>query len=100
MTILLLALLAQTPVPLERIVSADKEPGNWLSYSRTFDGQRHSPLTQINTTNVANLRVKWAYQFATPCNQTSPIVVDNVMYISGPNSVAALDTRTGRPFWQ
>ena len=100
MTILLLALLAQSPVPFERIVNADKEPGNWLSYSRNFTGQRHSPLTQITSANVRNLKVKWAYQLSTANNQTSPIVVDHVMYVSGPNTVAALDTRTGRPFWR
>ncbi len=99
-TLLILALLAQSPVPFERIVNADKEPGNWLSYSRNFEGQRHSPLTEINPTNVRNLKVKWAYQFSTARNQTAPIVVDHVMYVSGPNSVAALDTRTGRPFWR
>lgn len=88
LTGLLLALLAQSPVPFERIVNADKEPGNWLSYSRSFTGQRHSPLTQITSANVRNLKVKWAYQLSTANNQTSPIVVDHVMYVSGPNTVA------------
>ncbi len=96
---LLLAILAQTPVPFERIVQADREPGNWLTYSRNYQGHRHSPLDQIHPGNVAQLKVKWAYQFWTPNNQVSPIVVDNVMYISGPNQAAALDTRTGRPYW-
>ena len=102
MTTLLLALAtlqAQSPVPFARIASADKEPGNWLTYSRDYLGLRHSPLTQLTPRNAAGLKVKWAYQFPDGNNQTSPIVVDNVMYVSGPNRVAALDTRTGRPFW-
>ena len=33
-----------------RIVAA--EPGNWLSNGRTYDEQRHSPLTAINRDNV------------------------------------------------
>jgi alcohol dehydrogenase (cytochrome c) len=99
MTPLLLALLAQSPVPFERISSAATEPGNWLTYSGNLQGHRHSPLTQINAANVANLKVKWVHQFSTPSNQTTPLVVGNVMYISGPNTVSALDTRTGRPFW-
>jgi alcohol dehydrogenase (cytochrome c) len=99
MTLLLLALLAQSTVPFDRIANASKEPGNWLTYSGNLEGHRHSPLTQITPLNVANLKVKWSYQFSTPSNQTTPIVVGNVMYVSGPNTVSALDTRTGRPFW-
>ena len=99
MNLLLLALLAQSPVPFERIVNADREPGNWLTYSRNYLGHRHSPLTQLNPRTVAGLKVKWAYQFPDRGNQVSPIVVDNVMYISGPNSATALDVRTGRPYW-
>jgi len=99
MTLLLLAVLAQSQVPFDRIANASKEPGNWLTYSGNLEGHRHSPLAQINTTNAINLKVKWAYQFGNQGNQTTPIVVDNIMYVSGPNKVTALDTRTGRPFW-
>ena len=38
------ALLAQVNVPYERIRGADKEPGNWLTYSRDYTGRRYSPL--------------------------------------------------------
>ena len=86
-------------VPFQRIVNADKEPGNWLTYSRTLDGQRFSPLTEINTGNVSRLKVKWAYQFPDPQNEVSPIVVDGIVYITGPNSAAALDGQTGRTLW-
>ena len=34
------ASLAQ--VPYQRIVNADEEPGNWLTYSRDYTGQRYS----------------------------------------------------------
>ena len=50
-------------VPFERIVNADKEPGNWLTYSRDLLGHRYSPLNEITSENVANLKVKWAFQF-------------------------------------
>ena len=86
-------------VPFARIVSADKEPGNWLTYSRNLAGHRYSPLAEINTQNVARLKVKWAYQFPEPRAEVSPIVVDGIAYITGPNSAAALDGRTGRTFW-
>ena len=55
-------LLAQVNVPYERIRDADKEPGNWLTYSRDYSGQRYSPLDQINTGNVGKLHIAWMRQ--------------------------------------
>jgi len=54
-------LLAQVHVPYERIRDANKEPGNWLTYSRDYSGQRYSPLDQVNTSNVSSLtrRATW-----------------------------------------
>ena len=49
-------------------------------------------------TYQAGLRVKWAYQMDSRA-EVSPIVVDGVMYVSGPNTAAALDVRTGRELW-
>ena len=95
----LLSLTALAQVPFERIRDAAKEPGNWLTYSGNLAGHRHSPLAEITPANVANLKVKWAYQFPTGHNQTSPIVVDGVMYVTSPNRAAALDLRTGRELW-
>ncbi|MGB2627596.1 MAG: PQQ-binding-like beta-propeller repeat protein [Candidatus Acidiferrum sp.] len=86
-------------VPFERIVNADKEPGNWLTYSRMLDGERFSPLSEINTLNVSQLKVKWAYQFHDAGIEVSPIVIDGILYVTGPNSAAALDGRTGRALW-
>ena len=86
-------------VPFERIANADKEPGNWLTYSRDLRGHRFSPLTEINTQNVFRLKVKWAFQFSDSHNEVSPIVIDGILYLTGPNSAAAVDGRTGRSLW-
>ena len=49
----------------------------WLSYGGTYDEQRHSKLTQINTDNVADLGVAWTYDLATNRGvESTPIVVD------------------------
>jgi len=98
-TLMLMAVKSNAQVPFDRILHADKEPGNWLTYSRTYDGERFSPLQEINVGTVKDLRVKWAYQFPDPMNQVSPIVVDGIMYITGPNSARALDARSGRELW-
>ena len=94
-------LAAQVRVPFERIRDAGKEPGNWLTYSRDYSGQRYSPLDQINSANVAKLRVAWMSQAdEADTVQTSPIVVDGIMFITKPpNIVEALDARTGRSLW-
>jgi alcohol dehydrogenase (cytochrome c) len=47
-------------VTSDRLVNADKEPGNWLMNHRTYDAQRYSPLDKINKTNVKGLRLAYA----------------------------------------
>jgi glucose dehydrogenase len=46
-------------VDSQRLVDADKDPGNWMSYGRTYSEQRFSPLIRINAAYA------WHYQ-ATP----------------------------------
>jgi alcohol dehydrogenase (cytochrome c) len=100
--LILLALCSclDAQAPFERILHADAEPGNWLTYSRDLGGQRYSPISEINRQNVSHLKVKWAHQFANGTNEVSPIVIDGIIYISGPNTAAALDARTGRNLWE
>lgn len=86
-------------VSFDRITSAQKEPGNWLTYSGNYQGHRFSPLSEINTENISRLRVKWVYQFPDSTNESSPIVIDNIIYVTGPNSATALDAHTGRALW-
>jgi alcohol dehydrogenase (cytochrome c) len=97
--LLLLATPAFGQVPYERILNADKEPGNWLTYSRNYQGHRYSPLGEITTANVRSLTVKWAFQFSTGPQEVSPIAVDGILYVTGPNVAAALDARTGHTLW-
>jgi alcohol dehydrogenase (cytochrome c) len=93
------ALAAQ--VPYGRLVNAVKEPGNWLTYNGTYNGQRHSPLTQLTTANVAQLQPAWVYQVRGEGQvETSPVVVDGRMFITEPpTTVTALDPRSGRSLW-
>ena len=65
-----------------RITAADSEPGNWMSYGRTYDEQRFSPLQQINAQNVNQLHLAWHYDLdaAHRVQESTPIVVDGVMY--------------------
>jgi alcohol dehydrogenase (cytochrome c) len=95
------AALLSGQVPYERILHAQSEPGNWLTYSGGYGAHGYSTLDQINTRNIAGLRVAWMYQTLLPHHfETEPLVFDGVMYITEPPSdVTALDLRTGRPIW-
>jgi alcohol dehydrogenase (cytochrome c) len=89
------------PVPYERLLHADQEPGNWLMYSNTYNSWRYSRLAQIDTGNVARLKVKWLYQMRTVNKvETTPLVVNGIMYVTRPeNDIIALDAETGRALW-
>jgi len=75
---------------------AGGEPGN----------SRYSPLDQIDTTNVAQLRVAWVYHTndSPPSGgeiQASPIVVDGVLYTTTPAlAVIALRADRGTLIWK
>lgn len=94
----------------ERIARARSEPQNWLTYYGAYDGQRFSPLDQINASNVQDLKPAWVFQqgviglVANPATysfEAAPIVVDGVMFVSGWDGyVWALDAVTGKLLWQ
>jgi glucose dehydrogenase len=88
-------------VTSERLVNTAREPQNWLTYGGGYDSQRYSLLNRITPANAKDLELKWVYQtFSTHSFQTTPIVVDGVMYLtSNPNDITAIDAATGRPFW-
>jgi len=105
---LLLALLllggARVPaqVSYERLLAAEKEPQNWLTYSGSYSGWRYSALDQIQTGNASRLVMQWTFQVADLGQfETTPLVVDGVLYGTGQNDRAfAIDARTGRAIWR
>ncbi len=74
---------------------------NWLAHGRTYDEQRYSPLDDINTHTVKNLGLAWHLELGSNRGlEASPIVVDGVMFFSGPwGQVFAVDARTGKKLW-
>jgi hypothetical protein len=51
-----------TAVTQERLLNADKEPGNWLLHHKDFSAHRFSSLKEINRDTVKNLKVAWTMQ--------------------------------------
>jgi glucose dehydrogenase len=86
----------------QRLLSAQGDASNWLTYGRDYTNQRFSPLAQIDTRNVGKLAPRWVYRSGVESTfQASPIVADGVMYLSLPfNHVVALDARTGNELWR
>ena len=73
--------------------------GDWPSYNGTLDGNRYSELNGINSGNVAQLRSAWVHPLPYAPLETTPVVVDGVMYVTAPNQVYALDGRSGSEIW-
>ena len=89
-----------SPVTATRLTHP--EPGNWLMYRRTYDSWGYSPLKQIDTGNVAQLKPLWSFSTGVEeAHQSPPLVNDGVMFITTPrNQVLALDARSGNLIWR
>jgi lanthanide-dependent methanol dehydrogenase len=81
------------------------ENGQWTSPAKDYANSRYSGLDEINTGNVAQLKV--AFSFSTGVNrgqEGSPLVVGDTMYVVTPypNILYALDlSKPGAPLkWQ
>src|SRR5712675_1368792 len=83
------------------ISSAQSDSDVWTSYGKNSLGWRYSELDQINTSTVSKLAAQWMYQTnAAGKNETTPLVFDHMMFVTGPNNSAwALDALTGRLIW-
>jgi len=78
----------------------------WLTNGGNLANQRYSPLTQINTDNVANLKAVWRSSLKSGLspragNQAQPLVQDGVVYImTGENDAFAVSVETGALLWE
>lgn len=99
---LLLASSASAQVSYDRLLHTDKEPQNWMTYSGNYSGLHYSLLNEITPANAAQLELKWVFQAenTTLKMESTPLVVDGIMYVTEPpNSIVALDAKTGAVFW-
>jgi PQQ-dependent dehydrogenase (methanol/ethanol family) len=76
--------------------------GNWCAYHRSNDGQQFSPLKQINTGNVKNLKVAWIFNPGVRHRgiESHPLAIDGNMFVfTNPSTVWKLDGATGERKW-
>jgi quinohemoprotein ethanol dehydrogenase len=85
-----------------RLIHADADPENWLTYGRTYSEQRFSPLKQVNDRNIGELRLAWHFDLDTHRGQeATPLVVDGVMYFTSAwSKVFAVNAATGQLIWK
>jgi alcohol dehydrogenase (cytochrome c) len=84
----------------DRILNADREPHNWLTYGGNYSSHRYSALSQITRENVGRLALQWVWRPKyLDKMETTPLVVDGVMYTVQNSEVVAMDAATGRTFW-
>src|SRR5436309_3360023 len=100
--ILFFAPQAKDFVPVTDEILRNPSPNDWLMFSRTYDAQRFSPLTQINKQNVSQLRLAWSKEMGTGASQESiPLVYRGVMYVFHPGAnIQALDATSGTLIWE
>ena len=87
---------------LDDAALADTVQGaDWLAFGRTYNEQRFSPLTQIDTSNVDSLKVDWFLDLPDDRGLVStPLVADGVLYFVGSlNKVRAVNAATGTGIW-
>ncbi|MEO8307668.1 MAG: PQQ-dependent dehydrogenase, methanol/ethanol family [Pseudomonadota bacterium] len=85
----------------QRMENADKDPGQWMSYGRTWGEQRFSPLKQITDKNVKRLGLAWYADIGTYRGVVAtPLVIDGVLYnISAWDITTAYNAANGKVLW-
>ena len=79
---------------------------DWLIDGRTYDNARYSPLTQVDTKNVASLTpVALVQTGITASFETTPVVVHGIMYLTTPvvenkMKIMAVNAATGTRLWE
>jgi glucose dehydrogenase len=85
--------------------------GDWPAYGYDQRGQRYSPLTQINVTNVSKLRLAWQYDLTSNARNSEnptlaateavPIMIDGMLYTpTVEHTIVALEPESGEEIWK
>ena len=87
--------------PLADAAWPNAAPGDWPSYNRTPTSQRYSPLDQINTKNVGNLKVLCTYDLGTiTAFESGLIMVDNALIGTTEYEIFSINPATCAENWR
>ena len=87
----------------ERLLAAGTNPDEWLMYSGSYNGWRHTPTAEMTPANIAQLNMRWVAQFDIngPNIEATPLVIDGKIFtVLDAGHVVALDARTGATIWE
>ena len=75
---------------------------NWVHVGQDPGGTKYSTLDQINTSNVATLQKAWTFHTGdkTGFFESTPLIVDGMMYVTAQNGVFAIDAQSGTQLWK
>jgi len=84
--------------------SKTKNYTGWKQYGGNKESNHYSSLTQIDTSNVSELKVAWVYHTGDADSmsqiQVNPIIVDSLLYGVSPKlKLFALNAATGKALW-
>ena len=87
--------------PAVPVASYPVNPGDWPFYNRTLPGDRYSPLAEINSSNVGQLRTICSYTLPEVTSfQTGPIVVNGTMFFTTDTISYAIDANSCAERWR
>jgi len=89
-------------VPVTDQMLRNPDPGDWLMIRRNYQAWSYSPLNQITTNNVKNLRLEWVWAMNEGAwSEPTPIVHNGTIFLANSgNVVQALDGKTGELIWE
>jgi alcohol dehydrogenase (cytochrome c) len=89
-------------VPVTAAMLRNPDPADWLMIRRNYQASNYSPLSQITTQNVKELRLQWMWSMNEGgTNEPAPIVHNGVVYLNNPgNLMQAINGRTGDLIWE
>lgn len=88
-----------TPVTDDTLAAPPE--GDWLTWRRGYDAHGFSPLDEIDTDNVDELRLAWSWTMPAGSNENVPLVRDGTMFVYGYGDILqALDAATGDLLWE
>ena len=86
------------------VVNDQQSTGDVVGWGMGSQGQRFSPLTILNTSNVKDLTPVWAFSFGGEKQrgqETQPLIYNGKMFATGSYSrMYAIDLKTGEEIWQ
>src|SRR5438552_70895 len=87
----------------------DRPADSWPTYNGDYSGRRYAALSQIQSSNIGSLALRWMYRVGnigqqrgvgSPTIRSTPLMVNGILYFTIPDHVFAVNARTGEHLWQ